>query len=124
MSKVKNSVIMLFLSLIVSACAANKAVTDCPAGVGVQCKSISEVNNMVNLKELGGDKVIESKLGYEEKPMLILNTAFTDRNQPKEVKRIPEKTMRIWMNSFTDDKGDFVKETYTYTVIEPGFWDE
>jgi hypothetical protein len=41
-----------------------------------------------------------------------------------KVYRMPEKTARIWINSFTDEKGDYVGETYVHTVISPGAWKE
>ena len=89
---------------------------DCSVGIGANCKSMSEVNQMVNLGEIAGDK------GQIKGEKLSLNINGDVQDSVADVERLPEQTMRIWMNSFTDEKDDYVKETYVYTVVEPGKW--
>jgi len=107
-----SSISVLFLMFLMGGCAVHQSGIDCPPGNGARCRSISEVNGMVDI----GERV-------EMAPIAHLNTAFVNRKEEVEVRRIPEKTMRVWMNGFTDDKGDYIQSTYVYTVLEPGRWD-
>lgn len=111
---------LIILLIQVSGCAAYNTDFECGAGQGAGCKSISEVNEMVN----------NGEIGKKFEPVIIhkINTVFNYKPEViakgDHVTRLPEKTMRVWMNRFVDDKGDYVSETYVYTVIEPGKWKE
>lgn len=52
-------ILLIFISsLLLSSCAVYRTGFECPASKGVACKSVSEVNEMVERLELGGGSVI------------------------------------------------------------------
>lgn len=66
-------ILLLFISsLLLNSCAVYRTGFECPASKGVSCKSVSEVNEMVERRELGGgsviwvkDEVIDAEDDYE-----------------------------------------------------------
>ena len=101
-----------------------KKVTDCGVGMGAGCKSVTEVNEMVTKGELGKGKIDSIKDGRFMR--LRINEEYRGEVENKklqnEVRRVPEQTGRIWINGFEDEMGDYIGETYLYTVIEGGRW--
>lgn len=102
--------LILIMALMLSGCATNHA--ECPIGDGAGCKSVSEVNALVNSGEL------ESQSNGE----MALSIIDTQEHLPVSITRTPEKTGRVWMSGFEDENGDYVKETYVYTVLNGGQW--
>ena len=92
--------------------------------MGAGCKSVTEVNEMVTKGELGKGKVDSIKDGRFVR--LRINEEYRGEVENKklqnEVRRVPEQTGRIWINGFEDEMGDYIGETYLYTVIEGGRW--
>lgn len=129
--------ISLGIILFLSACSTSRTSLDCKPGKDAGCRSISEVNKMVNNKELEerikgeekapqeSDKKLIARFGMKGKSLVSTINEFSKTKQAKDpVARVPEETMRIWVNSFTDDMGDYIKETYIHTVTKPGHWKE
>jgi len=117
----------IVLSLV--GCSATKGL-DCKPGKDAGCRSISDINKMANSKELtevikNSDETKADDSKREQKFKFgITKLHGQGLEQKVAVKRVPEETMRIWVNSFTDDKGDFVKETYIHTITKEGYWVE
>lgn len=107
---------ILILSIQVSGCAAYSTEFECGVGKGMGCKSISEVNELVNNGEISNIKVVRLPAATE------FNFKSHGNIQTSQIVRAPERTARIWMNGFVDNKGDYIGETYVYTVIAPGHW--
>lgn len=107
---------ILILSIQVSGCAAYSTEFECGIGKGMGCKSISEVNELVNNGAISDIKI--EKLGVAT----TFNFNPNGNIQTSKIVRAPERTVRVWMNGFTDAKGDYIGETYVYTVIAPGHW--
>jgi type IV conjugative transfer system lipoprotein TraV len=111
-----------------------KKSVDCGFGAGASCKSVTEVNKMVSEGSLGGnDKLTTTNTSISQKsPKLLINESYlkdpnkfktASRENQENLIRLPEQTARIWINSFEDETGDYVKETYVYTVLENGKWE-
>ena len=101
-----------------------KKVTECGVGMGAGCKSVTEVNEMVTKGELGKGKVDSIKDGRFVRLRIIeeYRGEVENKKLQNEVRRVPEQTGRIWINGFEDEMGDYIGETYLYTVIEGGRW--
>ena len=117
----KNKLIWLLALVQLSGCASYSNDFACKAGKGVGCKSISQVNEMINENAITEENV---KPHEAEKEHVFNYLPASNPSAKSKVLRIPEKTMRIWVNSFTDEKGDFIEETYLHTVVESGKWVE
>lgn len=115
----------LCLLVNVGGCASYESRFDCNAPSGSGCRSVSEINEMVNRKELGTEQRIEATKPDENH---LSGISYSENNADiaanTRVIRLPERTMRIWVDGFSDDKGDYVGETRVYTVLEPGKWYE
>lgn len=108
---------------------------DCPAEKGVGCKSISQVNSMVDKGGLdkkictGSSCNIVTPVKSQSNPKHILKRfdqiGIRRSNLPGEkVIRVPERTQRIWVASHEDVDGNFVEESFVHAVIENGKWRE
>lgn len=102
---------------------------DCPPGEGVACKSISEVNRMIDKGEIGQKKGEHStpesvdRLAHSSLPLLPSASSFSEPASHAIIRR-PEQVMRVWVAPHLEDSGSYVGETYLYTVVEPGVWVE
>lgn len=109
----------LFLCTQLSACAISKEHFDCPHGKGVGCRSITEVNHMVNKGQLGGTKTLERPFGGASlAPALLPEKLYHD----VWVDRRPDRIIKIWFAPFQDEKGDLHEASTLHTVLKPGFW--
>jgi type IV conjugative transfer system lipoprotein TraV len=125
--------LLLLLCLNLSGCLPHKMNFDCNAGKGVGCKSLSQVNDMVEGNTL--DAEIAKAQGIKEQPIcatcakppspsakLAPMSPVTLHVAAGPVARTPEKVMRVWFNSHFDQYGNFQGEQYVYTVIETSRW--
>lgn len=115
----KYLIMLISLSLLVG-CANPGMHTQfsCGKGKGVGCKSVSEVNKMVesgeifNASEKKKSKRIKgSKLHYA-KP-------HKDITGPE---RFPEQHISVWFAPYVDDQDNFHEQRRLYTVVKEGEW--
>jgi conjugal transfer pilus assembly protein TraV len=119
---------------LLSGCSTTSETFDCKEGKGVGCKSISEVNQMVNQGMIGIEAVGEgSSVSTMPPPPLII---LADKphemgiKKPAEftfadgivVQRIQEEPLRVWMAPFQDDQGNLHEASVIHTVLKPGYW--
>ena len=123
--KMKKIIVVIILVTGLVGCSGKK-VTDCGVGMGAGCKSVTEVNEMVTKGELGKGKVDSIKENHGRFVRLRIIEEYRGEVENKklqnEVRRVPEQTGRVWINGFEDEMGDYIGETYLYTVIEGGRW--
>ncbi len=103
--------ISLLLIVFVVGCANNTHKFDCKVGTGVGCKSITEVNTMVN-KGFGAEKA----LGDTIAPVKIV------ASEKNAITRIKEEYLRVWLAPFQDSQGNLHSSSTIYTVLTPGAW--
>jgi conjugal transfer pilus assembly protein TraV len=124
------------------ACSTTSETFDCPAGKGVGCKSISEVNYMVNrgesphaslgnLEERGlqstpplSAPVISADTRVVDSPGV--ETLFKQSDIPLSdtmaVHRIQEEHLRVWIAPYQDAQGNLHEGSIVHTVLKPGSW--
>lgn len=100
---------------------------DCPYTDGVSCKSLSEVNAMVDRGEQGSqsskNKIKKTKEDFINTQSLAFKTDFTSL-ETKEPHRVPEKILRIWLAPYESVDGTFHQQTFLNTVVTPAHWME
>lgn len=117
-----------FVSLLsccwLTACATGSSeMFDCEAGKGVGCKSITQVNALVDQGSLeSGGQVqpmppVVGPLQAEAKK--IQEIVLSDNSV---IHRASEEHLRIWMGPFQDDRGNFHEPSVIHTVIRPSYW--
>jgi len=110
--------------LLISSCAPYKNQFTCPPGSGIQCKSVSYVNEQINNGALNGvPKKRQAKIPVTLKQLPQLNTNNKELTAGAPLVRVPEKTLRIWLNGFMDGNDCYREEQYINKVIEKSHWE-
>jgi conjugal transfer pilus assembly protein TraV len=126
---------LLFVHLmtfsLLSGCSTTSEVFDCEAGKGIGCKSISEVNRLVEQGQAGGNsdepqsqKMVapvfaQNKLNSGVMPIDGNEIVLSDQTT---VSRVQEAPLRVWIAPFQDDQGNLHEGSVVHTVIRPGYW--
>jgi conjugal transfer pilus assembly protein TraV len=122
------------------ACSTTSETFDCPAGKGVGCKSISEINQMVDSNTRVQGRPGE---GYVERgvqpttplstPVISADTHVVDSpgvntlpeislSDTMAVHRIQEEHLRVWIAPYQDTQGNLHEGSIVHTVLRPGSW--
>ncbi len=116
---------LIFVGLmLITGCGLKKF--DCPYTDGVSCKSLSEVNAMVDRGEQGTKSPknnSKTKEDFMNTESLAFTTDFTSI-ETKEPQRVPEKILRIWLAPYESVDGTFHQQTFLNTVVTPAHWVE
>lgn len=119
------SALSVSLSLSLCACNTTSETFDCKAGKGVGCKSISEVNRMVDQGVLGqagwgtGVNEVAPSMALPPSIPVISEVPFSDA---LTVHRVQEEHVRVWMAPFQDEWGNLHEGSVIHTVLKPGYW--
>lgn len=110
-------------TFLLSACSVSKESFDCPAGKGVGCRSISQVNEMVNSGTLNPTKKDTQKPAKDPKDMSSAFLSADDfSTEGMIIERVKEAHLRVWVAPFQDEQGQFHEASVIHTVLRPGFW--
>jgi conjugal transfer pilus assembly protein TraV len=120
---------LMTLSLL-SGCSTSSEVFECEAGKGIGCKSISEVNKMVDNGKLVNNEepdflktvapiFAQNKLSSGTNPVDGSEIILSDQTT---VSRVQEAPLRVWIAPFQDEQGNLHEGSAVHTVIRPGYW--
>jgi conjugal transfer pilus assembly protein TraV len=105
---------------ILSGCTSLNSHFDCPMKPGVVCKSLDEVNTMVDQGKLGGSasysKPLSTSVSSGLAPLssdALLKFSHDDR---------PTKATRIWIAPYQDKSGNYYPSTLVYREVKPNWW--
>lgn len=95
---------------------------DCPNQAGVSCKSLDQINGMVDTGEIRGRtqaitcqaKVADST----EFQSFPLRTSFI----PGQPLRYGETVQRIWIAPYEDNEGNYHQDSLMYAIMKGGHW--
>ena len=85
------------------------------------CKSISEVNRMVDQGYFGSSIDEETGSLKALAPIAMISEENT-QTSPGGIERIPEQNLRLWIAPFQDEMGNFHEESAIHTVVQQGRW--
>ena len=106
-----------FIGLL-SGCSSLNSNFDCPKKPGVMCKSLDQVNTMVDQGQLGHSSGTTLSTSEAKTSSLIaINSESSDESM-----RTHDTVARIWIAPFEDSDGDYYKATTVYHVIKPSEW--
>lgn len=114
--------ILINLSLL-SACSTLNDNFDCPNQAGIYCKSLGEINDMVDRGQIGGHrKNCKTKLPctvdcgeFQAFPQM---TSYS----PGDPIRYGETIQRIWFAPYEDTEGNYHQDNLMYSVVKGGHW--
>lgn len=113
-------VFVLIAVLNTTACALYSKEFDSKYENGVGCRSISEVNQMVDDGTLKGSEEKQySTFTYSENEKLSKPIILSGQSM---LQRVKEEHLRVWIAPFQDEQGNFHESSVVHTVIKPGYW--
>jgi conjugal transfer pilus assembly protein TraV len=125
---------LFIIWFLLSGCSTTSETFDCKEGKGVGCKSITEVNRMVDQGMLRDGNLGEGgSVSTMPPPPSIILADYPDENNVKKpagftfsdgivVQRIQDEPLRVWMAPFQDDQGNLHEASIIHTVLKPGYW--
>jgi conjugal transfer pilus assembly protein TraV len=135
LKSISASAFVASLCLSLCACSTTSETFDCPSGKGVGCKSISEVNQMVDRGTLGRDaeegKQSILPLQSLSAPIMATDPSAVERDKASAkislsdtmaVHRAREEHLRVWIAPFQDEQGNLHEGSIIHTVLKPGYW--
>lgn len=104
------------LSLLsLTACSHMNGQFDCPVGKGVSCKSMKEIDNMVNQ---GYFKDSDSVSDLRKAPSFKIQNTLSHQAPFK----VESRVLKVWFAPFVDSKDNYHQASEVYTVIDKSFW--
>jgi hypothetical protein len=119
------SYLSLSLCILLAGCSLPSESFDCKEGKGVGCKSISQVNQLVNDGAVGASH--DEELTPMPPPVIIQDSASPDSTgmdlggEPI-IQRMSAEHFRVWMAPFQDVRGNFHEGSVIHTLLKPGYW--
>jgi len=104
------------LLILLSACTTMNDKFTCKTPDGVMCRSLDDVNGMVDRGELGSvpNKVTQNNISF--------TPGFSHMPRVGEPLRYGETVMRVWIAPYEDKQGNYHEDSVFYMVIKPGHW--
>lgn len=97
------------IPLLLSACSHTQDSFDCPEGKGLGCKSISDINQMMD-KEVSFFSMKEMT-----QPVIMVDSH-------QSVERLKEEHLKVWIAPYQDDQGNLYDASTVHTVLRSGQW--
>ncbi len=116
----KHRIMIFGLALSLSGCSGlYKETFDCGSKDGVGCKSIAEVDALVNAQDpqVMGSKDLEPI--RETRPVSVPPLVLGPKGQ---VSREAEAWRRVWIAPFQSEDGTFYEGTRAHVLVRPGRW--
>lgn len=133
--KTKNlikKIILSFSVLCLVGCSSMNSGFDCKNKPGVNCRSLGEVNEMINTGEIGKEKNKNSKketpaakiagfYNFEQRQNRWEPNTQTKSSKDEPV-RVGERVVRIWVAPYQDINDNYHGENIVHTVVSKNSW--
>lgn len=122
--KIRIHVLLIILAFFLTSCSSMNSSFDCPNCAGVMCKSIDQINGMVDSGQIRGrTQTPNENISSNSSP----NTEFqpysvTSGFYPGAPLRYGETVQRIWIAPFEDTEKNYHQDSYMYAIIKDGHW--
>ena len=119
--KLIHLILIIIISETLSACSSLNSDLDCPMRAGVMCKSIDQINDMVDNGQIRGRTRVSSSISSspnsEFQPYSVSSGFY-----PGAPLRYGETVQRIWIAPFEDTQRNYHQDSYMYSIIKDGHW--
>jgi conjugal transfer pilus assembly protein TraV len=113
-----------------AACSNMNSSFDCPNKAGVNCKSLDQVNGMVDSGQLRGraafsepsEPVATAKVAVIADNMEFASYPLKTDFRPGQPLRYGETVQRIWIAPYEDTEGNYHQDSMMYTILKDGHW--
>lgn len=119
---------IIMVGFMLTGCSSYQEQFDCPPGVGVGCKSLSFVDQLIDQGVLPCSMPLESSTvdnsitDTTSPEIRFVKCGDDDCIDPDGIGRIPEQLMRLWIRGYTDTQGNYHADSTVYTVVRPAQW--
>ena len=107
----------IFVSAILAGCSSMNSGFDCPNKPGVNCRSLGQVNDMIDRGTLGKDITTDAYT-----PKFNITKPKIDRVNPFYALRSGEQVVRIWIAPYQDVQNNYHDASTLYTVVNKSNW--
>lgn len=115
--KTRKIVCVSFLLVGLMGCTSMNSKFSCPNKPGVNCRSLDQVNDMVDRGLVGMEETHRSK-NLNKWSMQNIN-----RQPPQsDVLRMGEQVVRVWIAPYQDVNNNYHNESIIYTVVRKNKW--
>lgn len=122
MKKLFTITLTLINMVFLAACTMNSSF-DCPNTAGINCKSLGEIDRLVDSGQLQGripiektkTTVLADKAEFESFPP---SSTFI----PGQPIRYGETVQRIWIAPYEDSEGNYHQDSLMYSIVKGGHW--
>lgn len=115
--------------MLLANCSNYKNDFECKIGQGVNCISVSKINNMVDSGTFNqlSNPLANNKI--KKQTIKIANKVPFPLVLPKDlhnsmVQRTADLTLRIWVAPYVSDKDGYIEAQYVHEVLEKSTWVE
>jgi conjugal transfer pilus assembly protein TraV len=120
---------LVMMTLILSqlggltACTTMNSSFDCPNKAGVNCKSLDQINGMVDSGQIRGrtqmrTAAVSKGVDSAEFQSFPMRASFI----PGQPIRYGETVQRIWIAPYEDSEGNYHEDCKIYAVMKGGHW--
>lgn len=114
------------LSLLLAGCESMNSKFDCPMGSGVMCRSISDVNAMVDGGKIStaysknnNNSYMPSKNSQTVTPP---TSAAINHGVYGEPAKQSDSVLRVWVAPYQDQDGNYNQQSLVYATVKKGQW--
>lgn len=122
MKKLLMTTWLMVSALTLSACSSMNGSFDCPNKAGVNCKSLDQINGMVDSGQIqgrsgltGSDDQRTVSTEFESYPGAV-------SYHPGAPLRYGETVQRIWVAPYEDTEGNYHQDSLMYAIVKHGHW--
>ncbi len=112
---------MAFLLIGLNGCTSMNSSFDCPNRAGVSCKSLDQINGMVDNGQIRSHSMITREVEVVSIDQPEFQT-FKGSMGVYAPMRSHETVQRIWIAPYEDTEGNYHGESFMYAVMKEGQW--
>lgn len=114
---------ILVLMTFLSGCSSMNSSFDCPNKPGVTCRSLDQVNDMVDRGVIGRERTSIGKTKSASQAYLAMREV-NKQNLSSRLNslRLGEQVVRVWVAPYQDVNSNYHNESTLYTVVRKSNW--
>ena len=122
MKKLIFTLFIITTAFSVTGCSSMNGSFDCPNKAGVNCKSLDQVNDMVDSGQVHGQSNEAAFTGSAATSNEFGAYPASEIYHPGAPLRYGETVQRIWVAPFEDTDGNYHQDSLMYAIVKKGHW--
>lgn len=118
----KKILLLIVMTHLLAACSTMNSSFDCPNKAGVSCKSLDQINNMVDSGQLQGRTQMSFYDNNQAENPEFQSFPTMTSYVPGAPIRYGETVQRIWIAPYEDNEGNYHQDNLIYAIMKGGHW--